>query len=72
MESNDEVVYTQTVTMTKDSKMSAGLAAIGSATGLIYGIVNEKRWWLVALLMLGGGGIGRGAGYVLESRTNCD
>jgi len=51
--------------------MSNGLAAIGSGIGLIYGIANQKRWWFVILLMVAGGGIGRGAGYVIESNKKC-
>ena len=44
-----------------------GLAILGSASGLIYGIITKRRWWVVLLLMMGGGMAGRGVGYVLES-----
>ncbi len=50
-----------------EPKLSHGLAAIGSATGLIYGVVQQKRWWIVGLLMIAGAGLGRGIGYVVES-----
>ncbi len=53
-----------------DPKVSHGLSAIGSATGLIYGIMHEKRWWIVLLLMAGGGMLGRGVGYVVDSKND--
>ena len=46
-----------------------GLAAVGSAFGLIYGIKEKKRWWMVLLYMAGGAMAGRGAGYVYEATT---
>ena len=46
-----------------------GLSLLGSASGLIYGVVNKKRWWVVLLLMVGGGWAGSGIGYVFESNT---
>ena len=49
--------------------ISMGLAAVGSASGLIYGIVAKKRWWMVILFMMGGSLAGRGLGYVVESTT---
>lgn len=48
--------------------ISSGLAAIGSASALIYGISNGVRWWKVILLMAAGAGIGRGVGYVLDNK----
>ncbi len=52
-----------------EPKLSHGLAAIGSATGLIYGITQQKRWWMVGLLMIAGAGLGRGIGYVVDSKN---
>lgn len=49
--------------------LSNGLAAVGSAAALIYGVTGEVRWWKVILLMMGGAAMGRGIGYVIENKN---
>lgn len=49
--------------------LSNGLAAVGSAAALIYGVTGEVRWWKVILLMMGGAAMGRGIGYIIENKN---
>ena len=52
----------------EDLYFAQKFGAIGSSVGLIYGILNKKRWWVVLLLMAGGAGVGSGVGYVIKAK----
>ena len=53
----------------KSDRTANALAAIGSSAALIYGISEQKRWWVVLLLMIGAGGVGRGIGTIMSSKS---
>lgn len=65
---SEEEVKEMEESFMKKHGMSIGLATIGSAAGLIYGVTQQKRWWVVILLMIGGSGLGKGLGYIADSK----
>lgn len=66
MEANE---YSEKMKEYNTPSLSNGLAAVGSAAALIYGVTGEVRWWKVVLLMMGGAAMGRGLGYIMENKN---